>query len=214
MLRRLCLLPLSRQGLCVAAVLLTISLTSCGKTGMPANSSVNPAASLPQAASAQTGSSAAARTPRRIILPNPALVGCKSGTCTQVLPDKIADADAIFPWQVWVDFNGGDVIGLIAFYDQPTSIDDLQAAVDERYGKWAAASSRTGPVRIWRVEPEKIAIQLSVADSGMVQLIYLTFAAKHPASDQAREYQACVMEKSAKCAAPGRWTSWAPDFLR
>jgi len=130
------------------------------------------------------------------------------------LPDTIADPDAIYPWQVLVDFNGGEVIGLTAFYDQPTSMDDLQAAVDERYGKWAMASFRTGPVRLWRVEPEKFVIQLSVAASGMVQLIYLTFDPKHPASDQAVDYQACVMEKSAKCAARRRSTSWAPDFLR
>jgi hypothetical protein len=130
-----------------------------------------------------------------------------------VLPDKTADPDATYPWQVLVDINGGEVIGLIALYDQPTTMDDLQAAVDERYGKFAMAQFRTGPARLWRVEPEKTTIQLSVAGTGMVQLIYLTFGANHPASDQAVEYQACVTEKSAKCAARARQrTSAAPDL--
>ncbi len=189
-------------------------LTSCSKRHTPANSPVDSVPPPPPpVASTQTGSSPAARKPRRVVLPNLALAGCKTGSCSQVLPDKAADPDATYPWQVMVDINGGEVIGLIALYDQPTTMDDLQAAVDERYGKFAMAQFRTGPARLWRVEPENTAIQLSVAGSGMVQLIYLTFGAKHPASDQAIEYQACVAEKSAKCAARARQrTSAAPDL--
>lgn len=152
---------------------------------------------------------------RHIILPNPALLGCKTANCSQVLPDQIADPDAIHPWQVLVDFNGNEVIGLIAFYDQPTTMDDLQAAVDERYGQWALADFRTGPVRLWRVEPpEKFVIQMSAAASGMVQVIYLTYGAKHPTSDEAYEYWDCLVEKSSKCVASQHSTSWLPDFLR
>src|SRR5258708_5758464 len=100
MLNQLCLLSSSRQGLCVAALLLTISLTSCGKSA--AKSSDRSPSPQPQTASPQTGSSTAAHAPRHMVLPNPTLVGCKTGNCTQVLPDKIADADAIFPWQFWL----------------------------------------------------------------------------------------------------------------
>jgi hypothetical protein len=137
---------------------------------------------------------------KHIVLPNPELMGCKAPACTQILPDPSTDSGAIYPWQVWVDFTDGKVIGLIAFYDQPTSIDDVQVAVDELYGKWAVADFRTGAVRLWRVEPEKFAIQLSVAGSGMVQLIYLTLGAKHPMADQAAEYFYCVERKATKCA--------------
>jgi hypothetical protein len=152
---------------------------------------------------------------KHIVLPNPALLGCKTANCSQVLPDQVADAGAIHPWQMLVDFNGSQVIGLIAFYDQPTTIDDVQAAVDQQYGQWAMADFRTGGVRLWRVEPpKKFAIQLSVAASGMVQLIYLTYDPKHPTSDQAAEYEGCLMEKAAKCAAGRHSTSWLPDFLR
>ncbi|MGO9087790.1 MAG: hypothetical protein ACLP6G_04280 [Terriglobales bacterium] len=212
MARRLHLLPWSTRQRSAAAFLLAISLTSCTNATRPDKPSANLTATELHAVNAQAAP--AHDSKKHIVLPNPALAGCKTENCTQVLPDKIADHDAIYPWQVLVDFNGSEVIGLIAFYDQPTSIDDLQAAVDERYGKWAEADFRTGCVRIWRVEPEHFVIQLSVASSGMVQLIYLTFDANHPASDQAVEYYVCVMEKSAKCAAHRRSTSWAPDFLR
>jgi hypothetical protein len=137
---------------------------------------------------------------KHFVLPNLKLIGCKAPACSQMLPDQIAYSDAIYPWQVWVDFTDGKVIGLTAFYDQPTTIEDVQAAVDELYGKWAMADFRTGPVRLWRVEPEKFAINVSQAGSGMVQLIYLTFGAKHPMSDQTAEYLYCVERKAAKCA--------------
>jgi hypothetical protein len=186
MLRGLCLRSWLRQGSCVAALLLTITLSSCiGKT-KSGSSSVNSVSSQPQTVSAQT-SSTAAHTARRIVLPNPALMGCKSAKCTQMLPDQIAYPDAIHPWQVSVDFTGGEVIGLTTLYDQPATMDDLQAEVDQRYGKWAVAQFRTGPVRLWRVEPEKFVINLTVTDGGMVQVIYLTFDAKHPLSDPARK---------------------------
>ena len=80
--------------------------------------------------------------------------------------------------------TNGSVIGLTAFYDQPTSIDDVQIVVNERYGQWAQARFRTGPMRIWRVEPERFIIEVSQADTGMVQLIYLTFDPKHPTSEK------------------------------
>lgn len=213
MARGLHLLPWSRRKRSAAAFLLAISLTSCTNATRPDKPSANPAATQLRAVSAQAGP--AHDSSKHIVLPNPALLGCKTANCTQLLPDQKADPDAIHPWQLLVDFNGNQVIGLIALYDQPTTIDDLQAAVDERYGQWAVADFRTGPVRIWRVEPpQKFVIQLAVADSGMIQLIYIAYGAKHPMSDQAAEYLYCSMEKSAKCVAHRRWTSWAPGFLR
>jgi hypothetical protein len=42
----------------------------------------------------------------------------------------------------------------------------LRCAIDERYGKWAYAENEDAgmPVKRWRGEPERFAIQLSVAD--------------------------------------------------
>jgi len=74
-------------------------------------------------------------------------------------------------------------MGLIALYDQPTTIADVDAAVNERYGKWAVPEFK-GPMWGWRVTPEKFVIQLTTNSDGMAQLIYLTFNPKHPTSDQ------------------------------
>lgn len=87
-----------------------------------------------------------------------------------------------------LDYTNGSVIGLIALYDQPTSISDVKAVIDERYGKWAFASNDKTPGRgLWRVEPEKFVISLSTNYNGMVQLTYVTFDAKHPTSEKALE---------------------------
>jgi hypothetical protein len=111
------------------------------------------------------------------------------------LPDASADTSAVYPWQVRLDFNQPAIIGLIALYDQPTTIDDVEAAVDERYGKWAVAEFKSplSHLRGWRVEPEKFVIQLAANRDGMVQLIYLEYDAKHPTSDQgaARTLREC-----------------------
>jgi hypothetical protein len=47
-----------------------------------------------------------------------------------VLPEQTGDAQAIYPWQVMVDFNQGKVIGLTAYYDKPVTFEDLRAAID------------------------------------------------------------------------------------
>lgn len=123
-----------------------------------------------------------------VILPNSKLIGCKSSDCPQMFPDP-APEEAVFPWQVSLDFNDGRVIGLTALYDHPISIDEVEAAINARYLNWANKSNndRTVPVKLWRIESEKFAIQLCVNDDGMVQLIYLIFDARHPLSDPVRE---------------------------
>lgn len=125
---------------------------------------------------------------KSILLPNPKLIGCKSSNCPQMLPDPAAE-EAVSPWQVSLDFADGKVIGLTALYDQPVSINEVRAAIDARYLKWANKSNddRTVPVKLWRIEPETVAIQLCVNDDGMVQLIYLIFDARHPLSEPVRK---------------------------
>jgi hypothetical protein len=104
-----------------------------------------------------------------------------------MLPDPIPASETVYPWQVSLDFNDGGIIGLTALYDQPVTIDDLQAAVNERYGQWEKSQFRKGPMRIWRIEPEKFVISLSTNNEGMVQMIYLAFDPKHPLSDPVRK---------------------------
>jgi hypothetical protein len=169
----------------VALVLLhLIVLSACSHTGKTDNRQNDFAAALVRTALYKPPSTG--QSPGKVILPNPKLIRCSTSSCPPVLPDG-ADPRAVYPWQVSLDYTNGSVIGLIALYDQPTSIDDVQAAVNERYGQWALPNFRTGPARLWRVEPEHLAIQLSQPDSGMVRLIYLTFDAKHPTSEKAME---------------------------
>lgn len=58
--------------------------------------------------------------------------------------------------------DGPCTLGLQAIYEKSVSLDDLKASIDEQYGKWALSSNSSSPVKLWRVESEKLAIQLSV----------------------------------------------------
>jgi hypothetical protein len=124
--------------------------------------------------------------PGKVILPDPKLIRCSTSSCPSVLPDG-KDPRVVYPWQVSLDYNNGSVIGLTALYDDPISVDDVRTVVNERYGKFAFDSNGRTPVSLWRVEPEKLAISLSTNEYGMVQLIYLSFDAKHPTSEKATE---------------------------
>jgi len=164
------------------ALIFAITLSACSHTEKPADPQKQFADALVRAAMYKPPSNG--ETPGKVILPNPKLIGCSPSSCPPVLP-AVTDPRVVNPWQVSLDYTSGSVIGLVALYDEPVSIDDVQAAVNERYGSWALADFRTGPARLWRVEPEHLAIQLSQTDSGMVRLIYLTFDAKHPTSERA-----------------------------
>jgi hypothetical protein len=194
----------------LAALLFAIGLISCAKDLKPVAAIKTPPAQLYLSSAQVEAIPTASGRGAHIVLPNDSLIGCKTPDCYQVLPDASSDPGAVYPWQVRLDFNQPAIIGMTALYDQPTTIDEVQAAVDERYGKWAMANFRTGPVRLWRVESEKFAIQLAVNDNGMAQLIYIQFAAKHPTSDRAAArilrdckeqdgaaYFACAMVKKA-----------------
>jgi hypothetical protein len=123
--------------------------------------------------------SAADKLAQHIILPDPKLIGCKASACSQVMPDPIADSHAVYPWKVLVDINEGSIIGLIALYDQSTSIDVIKASIDDRYDKWTVPDFKTGPMMIWRVEPERFVISLTRYGNGS-SVIYLGFDPKHP----------------------------------
>jgi len=124
----------------------------------------------------------------RIVLPNPELLRCKSSDCYQVWSEKSAKADAVFPKQVLIDTNEGCIYGITALYDKSIAVDDIKAAIDERYGKWSLSEFANSPLKIWRVESERFAIQLSVADRddekrnigerGTKQAIFLAFGGR------------------------------------
>ncbi len=130
--------------------------------------------------------------PGKVILPDPKLIGCSASGCPSVLTGS-KDPHLVYPWQVSLDYTDGSVIGLTALYDEPTSVDDVRAAVNEHYGKFAL--NLKAPVNLWRVEPESLAISVSKNEYGMVQLIYLSFDARHPTSEKATKVFLDRMEK-------------------
>ena len=99
----------------------------------------------------------------QIVLPNSKLLACRASACSQLWLDD--SPNPIYPRQVLVDIfgDGPCPLGLQAIYEKSVSLDDLKASIDEQYGKWALASNSSSPVKLWRVESEKFAIQLSVA---------------------------------------------------
>ena len=84
--------------------------------------------------------------------------------------------------------NQNCLYGMTALYDKSISFDDIKAAIDERYGKWALPGFENSAMKLWRVEPEKFAIQLSIADkkdekiniaeAGTKQAIYIATGGK------------------------------------
>lgn len=123
-----------------------------------------------------------------LVLPNPKLLRCRSSECFQLWSEKPTDEKAVFPKQVIIDMNQDCLYGMSALYDKSISLEDITAAIDARYGKWARSDFADSPVKLWRVESDKFAIQLSVAgkddekksiaEVGTKQAIFIAFGGK------------------------------------
>jgi hypothetical protein len=112
----------------------------------------------------------------RVVLPNVKLTGCDSPRCSLIWPDKSSAANPAYPKHVSVDLENGSIRAVKAIYDQSVTMDEIKAALDQRYGKWALATSNPDPhLRLWRVEPEKFAISLFDDDDGTTTLHYVAF---------------------------------------
>jgi hypothetical protein len=112
----------------------------------------------------------------RVVLPNIKLTGCNSPRCSLIWPDKSSPANPAYPKQLSVDLDNGLIRAVKATYDKSVTMDEIKAAVDQRYGKWALATSNTNShMRLWRVEPEKFAISLFDDDDGTKTLFYFAF---------------------------------------
>jgi len=110
-----------------------------------------------------------------VVPPNYALIGCESPACSQLWSDKPVGESALYPKQVIIDLDKASVEGVVATYNKSISIDGIKLSIDEHYGKWALPESGIAPVKLWRVEPERLAIQLGIAESGRKQVTYLAF---------------------------------------
>jgi hypothetical protein len=121
----------------------------------------------------------------RIALPNPGLMRCESALLWQ--DEKGAAVD--YPLQISMDHfdKDGCPQGVMAIYDKTISFDDVKEALDRRYARWASVGNDR--IKVYRVEPEKFAIQVTIVDEslkepgaveekGMTRVIYLTFGTK------------------------------------
>jgi hypothetical protein len=131
----------------IAVVTLAIGLTSCGRLKH------------------ETGG--------HVVLPSSELIGCKASGCSQVWLDA-ANSRALYPRNISIDIDDEGVLGVVARYDRSIAIDDIRASINKRYGEWVFPKDHAGPAALWRVEPEKVAIQLSENDDGTKEVVYLS----------------------------------------
>jgi hypothetical protein len=123
----------------------------------------------------------------RIVLPNSSLLRCKASDCSRLWPEK-PEANAVFPKQLIVDMNQDCLYGMTALYDKPVSAEEIMSAIDEHFAQRSSVISLGPQHYVWRVEPEKFAISLSVAskkderrhmaDAGSKQVLYLAFGGR------------------------------------
>jgi len=127
---------------------------------------------------------AGAQDHSRYVLPSPKLLMCRSTDCSRLWPEQ-AEPGAVYPKQVTIDVKGDCIYGLTASYDTSVPIDEIKAAIDERYRQWAVNIHPNSPPYMWRVEPERFAIQLSptvkqdakkrLFEAGTSHVIYIAF---------------------------------------
>jgi hypothetical protein len=112
---------------------------------------------------------------KAVVLPNPALLGCSGKDCAHLWLGDETGVNALYPKQLLLDTKGGSPYGLMAIYKKPISIDDVRAAVQQRYGKWALQVNGKPLRDIWRVETEKFVVSVQTDNDGNARVIYLAF---------------------------------------
>jgi hypothetical protein len=110
---------------------------------------------------------------RKIVLPSPQLIHCHSAECSQLWKQDSGDPRAIYPAQIFTDLVKGEIVGLTAVYDKSVSQDEIRAAINEIYGKFSLL--RGGPMWVWRIESEEIAVSMYAGNGGATQVTYLKF---------------------------------------
>ena len=112
---------------------------------------------------------------RRIVLPSPQLIHCRSASCSQLWRQDSDDGGVVYPAQVLTDFVNGEVVGLTAVYDKSVSAEELRAAIAKLYGeRFLTVHSDT--MSVWRIEAEQLAISMFDGIDGAKEVTYLKFA--------------------------------------
>src|SRR5262245_45847669 len=123
-----------------------------------------------------------------MLLPNPKLLRCQAADCNQLWVEKSEAQNTVSPKQLVIDTNEGCVYGMTALYDKSVPAEDIRAAINERYEKWAVHGLANPSFGVWRVESERFAIQLStnskkderrnIAEAGTKQALYIAFGGR------------------------------------
>jgi hypothetical protein len=105
-------------------------------------------------------------------LPSPAIFGKSTADAVKLLEEKkLGDIE---PFVVWSDVRCGRYFAMSAFYGKPVNLADVRAEVNRRYGQFESKYS-SADLGLWRVEPEKFAIQAAVGEEDSVRLTFIHF---------------------------------------
>jgi len=101
---------------------------------------------------------------KRIILPNPKLIRCVSLACYQLWEDTPPQTGDVYPVRVEVALLGKHCpFGVSAVYDKSISFEDLQSAIEARFGKGTPEHWTEAPLILWHVGDD-FTIMLDTAD--------------------------------------------------
>jgi hypothetical protein len=107
---------------------------------------------------------------QHIALPNPKLVRCVSSSCYWPWQDGPPDANDVYPTRVEIGFHGSSCpFGVTARYDKSVSFEDLEAAIEQHYGKGESEHWTRAPLMIWHVETVGVMITLETVDKRMAK---------------------------------------------
>ena len=116
---------------------------------------------------------------RKIVLPNPQLIRCRSAACSQLWKQDSDEGDLVYPAQVLTDFVKGEVVGLTAVYDKSVSTEEIRAAINRFYGNLPPVI-HSDSMSTWRIEKEQFAISIFDGTEGAKELTYLKFVTYTP----------------------------------
>jgi hypothetical protein len=112
-----------------------------------------------------------------IILPDPDMLGITIDQCKIKFINAPYNKKTIHPAQILFDINSNkEISGIIAKYNtEDVSFGDVEQALNSIYIKWKLEGFQNTPLRLWRVEKKRFAINLSLDEENDIQIIFLTF---------------------------------------
>jgi len=127
----------------------------------------------------------------RVVLPNSRLLRCSSSDCLQLFSEGV-EPKAMSPKQIVLDIDNGCIYGMTAMYEKSVPVERIKSGLDEIYKQWSVSYPSESNLYLWRVEPQRFAVQLTVAskedekrnatEAGTRQVIYIAFGGKSACS--------------------------------